>query len=90
MAPLFETLTGESKALVWNEDLVDAFQERLWQTHMYSLSLSQNAQTSLATDASDSELGAVLQQIVNGVCVRLALFSRNLRPHKTRRSASDR
>lgn len=45
--------------------------------------------TSLNTDASDQAAGAVLQQLVNGIWVPLAFFSKKLRPPEKKYSAFD-
>ena len=60
MLPLFEALSGKPKTLVWNEDMVKAFHDTKKALADATL-LShprQDAQTSLATDASDLAVGA--------------------------------
>ncbi len=42
------------------------------------------------TDASDSAVGAVLQQLIHGQWQPLAFFSKSLKPAETRYSAFDR
>ena len=46
--------------------------------------------TSIATDAYDTAIDAVLQQFVNGVWVPLAFFSQRLRPSEMKYSTFDR
>ena len=92
MLPLFEALSGKPKTLVWNEDMVKAFHDTKKALADATL-LShprQDAQTSLTTDASDLAVGAVLQQLVDGVWVPLAFFSQKLRPPERKYSAFDR
>ena len=48
------------------------------------------APTSLATDASDTAIGAVLQQFVDGVWQPISYFSRKLSPAETKYSTFDR
>ena len=48
------------------------------------------APTSLATDASDTAIGAVLQQYVDGVWQPISYFSRKLSPAETKYSTFDR
>ena len=48
------------------------------------------APTSLATDASDTAVGAVLQQFVDGVWQPISYFSRKLSPAETKYSTFDR
>ena len=49
-----------------------------------------NALTSLMTDASDSSVGAVLQQYVNEQWQPISFFSKKLKPSETRYSTFDR
>ena len=49
-----------------------------------------NAPTQLITDASDSEIGAVIQQTVEGVTRPIAFFSKNLSSTQQKWSAFDR
>ena len=51
---------------------------------------SPSAPTSIVTDASSIAVGAVLQQLQNGVWSPLAFFSKRLSPAETRYAAFDR
>ena len=48
------------------------------------------APTSLTVDASDVAVGAVLEQLIDGVCKPLAFFSRQLCPPERKYSTFDR
>ena len=65
MLPLFEVLTGNPRTLVWNEAMVNAFQDT--KKAMVEATLlthsRHDAPTSLTADASDQAVGAALQQI---------------------------
>ena len=67
MSPLFDALEGKPKTLVWNDAMVEAFQdtkralaEAILLTHPHS-----DASISLTVDASDHSVGVVLQQFMN-------------------------
>ena len=82
MIPLFEALTGKSKAIQWTEDMKTAFQSAKEALAKATLLIHPHLDVpvSLNTDASDTAVGAVLQQLVNGMWVPLAFFSQQLRP----------
>ena len=92
--PLFEALTGKPKTLVWNKAMTTAFQDTKKSLAEATLLThpEQDALTSLTTgtDASEMVIGAVLQQLVNGIWVPLAFFSKKLHPPKIKYSTFDR
>ena len=49
-----------------------------------------NAPTALTVDASDTAIGGVLEQQINGTWCPIAFFSRQLRPPEKTYSAFDR
>ena len=80
MTPLFEALTGNPKALVWNAAMVKVYHDTklsLADTTLLALPC-QNASISLITDASNIAVGLVLQQYVKESWVPLAFFSQKL------------
>ena len=95
MLPLFEVLANQpktGKTLNWSEAMVEAFQntkkalaEATLLSHPHH-----DVPTSLTTDASDQAVGAVLEQLVNGIWVPLGFFSKKLRPPERKYSAFDR
>ena len=85
MLPLFETLTGKPKTLVWDEAMVKAFQNTkismftllttLLATHM-PLYMSWCTDLAHCRCFRLGSIGAVLQQFVNGSWEPLAFFSK--------------
>ncbi len=91
--PLNRLLSGASpKVLVWSEDATTAF--TAVKTALANATLLSHPQlgapTCIMTDASDSAVGAVLQQFIHGQWQPLAFFSKSLKPAETRYSAFDR
>lgn len=68
MRPLSETLKGKSNTLVWSESMTEAFQATKVALAKATLLMHPlpDVQTSITTDASESAIGAVLQQQVDG------------------------
>ena len=80
------------KELKWNNSAVSSFntiKESLAQATLLSHP-KPDASLSIATDASDLAVGAVLQQFVHGSWQPLAYFSRTLSPTEKRYSTFDR
>ena len=81
--PLYQALSGrpKPKTLVWSDTLSEAFQntkEALANATMLHHPV-QGALTALTSDASDTAVGAVLEQKIAGKWKPLAFFSRQLR-----------
>jgi hypothetical protein len=92
MRPLYAALTGKPKFLTWTDDMTTAFdaaKEALATATMLNYPCVE-APTALTTDASATAVGAVLEQLVDGVWEPLAFFSRQLRPPEQKYSAFDR
>ena len=92
MQPLYSALSGKPKTLFWPEDMTTAFDSAktaLARATMLTFP-RENVPTAITTDASDTAVGAVLEQKVNGHWKPLAFFSRQLRPPEQRYSAFDR
>ena len=81
LQPLYQALTGgktRPKSLEWTDDMVKGFvdtKEALANTTLLHHPV-QGAPTALTTDASDTALGAVLEQKTDNVWKPLAFFSR--------------
>ena len=92
MILLFKALTGKPKALQWTEDMKTAFQSTKEALAKATLLIHPHLDVpvSLNTDASDTAVGAVLQQLVNCMWVPLAFFSQQLHPPEKKYSAFDR
>jgi len=95
LAPLTDALKGSKsskKVLVWSPEMLSAF------SAAKSILLSvptlihpvPGAPVSLAVDASDTHVGAVLQQQVQGSWAPMAFYSRKLSPAEGRYSTFDR
>ena len=92
LQPLTDLLRGKTKKLTITDAAQQSF-ERIKQAIAQSVMLSHqlpDAPLSLAVDASDLAVGAVLQQRVNTVWQPLAFFSRRLQPAETRYSTFGR
>jgi len=92
MQPLYSALNGKPKSLVWTDDMSTAFdaaKDALATATLLSFPRT-DAPTALTTDASASAVGAVLEQLVDGVWEPLAFFSRQLRAAEQKYSAFDR
>ena len=92
MAPLYDALTGKKRQLVWGQDHQQAF-EATKKALAYATTLtfpSPGTPLILTTDASNVAVGAVVEQLVNGVPQPLAFFSKKLRGAETKYSTFDR
>ena len=92
MQPLYKAIDVKRKLLVWTSELDMAFKqskEALANATML-VHPCHEAPTSLTVDASDVAVGAVLEQLINGVWKPLAFFSRQLHPPERKYSAFDR
>jgi hypothetical protein len=91
LKPLTDT-TSTKGCLSWTPAMTHSFQtaksslSSAIPLHFYNPS----APLSLATDASNSHVGAVLQQKINGSWQPLSFFSKKLSPTETRYSTFDR
>ena len=95
MQPLHTLLTptkSKSQTITWIDDAQAAFQatkEALAKASLLSYPTT-NAPTCVMTDASDTAVGAVLQQPINGVWRPISFFSRKLTSIEQRYSIFDR
>jgi len=90
MHPLYSAL--KSKTLVWSSELSTAFvraKDALANAAMLSFPHA-DAPIALTTDASESAVGAVLENFVQGSWQHLAFFSRQLRKPECKYSVFDR
>jgi hypothetical protein len=83
LQPLTDLLRGSPKLLVWTEEAALATATAL----VHPLP---GAVISLATDASDTHIGGVLQQLTGGSWRPLAFFSRKLSSPESKYSTFDR
>ena len=95
LQPLTQLLTHPkdgSAPLEWTEDAVSAFnktKEALADATLLTHP-KPNAPTCLMTDASDTAVGAALQQFIGNSWQPIAFFSKKLKPAETRYSTFDR
>ena len=93
IADPLNTLLAESKEhLSWNDSQIHAFsalKEALANATLLAHP-KPNALTNIMTDASNSAVGAVLQQYVDGQWQPISFFSKKLQPAETRYSTFDR
>ena len=95
MKPLHSLLTGnkpKSQTLTWTDSALASFnatKEALANASLLSYPHS-DAPTCLMTDASNSAVGAVLQQHFKGTWHPISFFSRKMTPAETRYSTFDR
>ena len=92
MQPLHSLLKGKSQSLTWTEAATNSFQaskEALANASLLTYP-TPTAPTCLMTDASDTAVGAVLQQHIHGIWKPISFFSRKLTPAETRYSTFDR
>ena len=89
---LLTTTQGDSKPLLWDEPASQAFLDI--KKAMADISLlahpHHDAPTNIMTDASDTTVGAVLQQEVNNQWHPITFFSKKLTPAETKYSVFDR
>ncbi len=95
MIPLHALLSSckpKSQSLSWSDNAIAAFHATKKALAAASLLCypQSDAPTSLATDASDTAIGAVLQQHIEGAWCPISFFSRKLTPAETRYSAFDK
>ena len=92
MQPLHSLLKGKSQSLTWTEAATTSFQATKDALAKASLLTypTPNAPTCLVTDASDTAVGAVLQQHISDTWKPISFFSRKLTPAETRYSTFDR
>ena len=87
MLPLHKAINMKRKLLVWTSELDTAFKqskEALAKVHP-----GHETPTSLTVDASDVAVGAVLEQLIDGVWKPLAFFSHQLHPLECKYSVFD-
>ena len=96
LQPLYDMIKpskrGQSVILVWTADAEAAFlsaKQALGDATMLCFP-SPDAETSIAADASDVGVGAVLQQRVDGGWKPIAFFSKKLNPAESKYSAYDK
>ena len=90
--PLNSLLTSITEHLSWYNTSTQAFigiKEALAEATLL-VHPKPNALTNLTTDASDSAVGAVLQQYVNGQWQPISFFSKKMKPSEKRYSTFDR
>ena len=92
MQPLHSLLKGKGQSITWTDAATTSFnatKEALAQASLLTYPTS-DAPTCLMTDASDSAVGAVLQQNISGTWKPISFFSRKLTTTETRYSTFDR
>jgi hypothetical protein len=92
LQPLTDLLRGNPKTLVWSESAAAAFgaAKAALAAATSLVHPLPGAVISLATDASDTHIGGVLQQLSAGSWKPLAFFSRKLSSAESKYSAFDR
>jgi hypothetical protein len=92
LKPLTDALKGAPKKIQWTEEMQQAFEDSKKAVANTSRLVhpEANAEISLATDASNSHVGAVLQQRSGGDWLPLAFFSKKLNPAQMKYSTFDR
>ena len=89
---LFTSSKTKSQILTWNDDALAAFnatKRALANASLLSYPKA-DAPTCLMTDATDTVVGAVLQQYVNGTWCPISFFSRKMTPAETHYTTFDR
>ena len=92
MQPLHALLAHKTQTIAWDDAAVSSFnatKDALAKATLLSYP-KLDVPICLMTDASDTAVGAVLQQLVNGTWQPISFFSKKLRPAETRYSAFDR
>ncbi len=95
MQPLHSLISSakpKTQTLTWNDSALASFnatKDALANASLLSYPQS-DAPTCLMTDASDTAVGAVLQQNINGKWNPISFFSRKMTPAETRYSTFDR
>ena len=96
LQPLYDIMKpakrGQSITLDWNTTADDAFlAARAALADVPPLTFPcPDAPISIATDASDTGIGAVLQQLIDGTWTPLSFYSKKLKPAETKYSAFDK
>ncbi len=92
MKPLHSLLKGKTHKVTWTDHALSAFNKTKETLANVSLLAypKPDAPTCLMTDASDTAVGAVLQQKGNDVWQPISFFSRKMTPAETRYSTFDR
>ena len=85
LRPLTDPLAGNPRVLNWSQELQDAIDRAVSLTHP-----PPSTEVSLVTDASNTHVGAALQQKESGVWCPIAFFSAKLSATQQRYSAFDR
>ncbi|XP_055497644.1 uncharacterized protein LOC129700884 [Leucoraja erinacea] len=91
MRPPFQYLAGKPQDLVWTDEAVATFdgaKEALAKATLL-VHPQATASTALIVEASDTAVGGVLEQLIDGRWQLLAYFSRHLRPPERSYSAFD-
>ena len=92
LAPLYQALSDKPKSLEWGSQQEDSFRlakQSLVEATELAFPVP-GATLTLTTDASEVAIGAVLEQVVNGIPQPLAFYSRKLKPAETKYSTFDR
>ena len=92
LSPLYKLLKGKPKVLTWDQEAEKAFQKsKSALSHATTLTFpNPKAQLQLSTDASESAIGAVIEQVINGKTQPLAFFSKKLNAAQIKYSTFDR
>ena len=92
LAPLTNTLKGPGKSILWSPKLDSSFilAKKLLTSVPVLTHPEPGAPVSLAVDASDSHIGAVIQQKLKGSWSPMAFFSKKLSSAESKYSAFDR
>ena len=92
LAPLTDALRGPGKSLTWSLALYSAFRRAkdLLSSVPEFVDSGPGAQISLAVDTSNSHVGSVLQQLLDGSWAPLAFFSKKLSAAEQKYFAFDR
>ena len=92
LASLHKASAGRGKEITWTSSCEQAFADaKSALSHTTLLHHPKtNAKTSITVDASDSAIGAQLEQLQRGQWVPIAFFSRKLSPTEQKYSAFDR
>ena len=92
LTQLLSNCKSSTKSIAWGDDVATAFstiKEMLAQATLLTHPKPE-APTNIMTDASDTAVGTVLQQHINGEWHPIAYFSKKLKPAESRYSAFNR
>ena len=92
LGPLNTLLASPTECLTWDNASLHAFTtiKEALATATLLVHPKPNALTGVMTDASNTAVGAVLQQYINGQWQPISFFSKKLKPAETRYSTFDR